>query len=182
MSGVNANNYRYLRLTHILLWRAEVAAFEGDLELARTYVNMIRVRAGNEVVMGRVFVYELPSSVYPWGGAGDVDLNQPAANYNVGLYSTFANNAEAMRAVQWEFRLEFATEGIRFFDLRRWDDLPGDMRVDMAATLNSFALADTRIRTFMSGATFNPATDKYMPIPQFQVDLQPGVLVQNSGY
>ncbi len=26
MSGVNANNYRYLRYSHILLWRAEVAA------------------------------------------------------------------------------------------------------------------------------------------------------------
>lgn len=192
MSGVNANNYRYLRLTHILLWRAEVAAFEGELELARTLVNRIRNRAGNEVVMGKVLINELPSNAYPWGTntdegdyliGGDVDWNQPAANYYVGEYPPFANKREAMRAVQWELRLEFATEGQRFFDLRRWDNLPADLKgKDMAEILNSFALADTRIRPFMIGAIFNPDRDKYMPIPQAQIDLQPGILVQNPGY
>jgi starch-binding outer membrane protein, SusD/RagB family len=36
-TGINANNYRYLRYSHVLLWRAEVAAFEGDLETAKTW-------------------------------------------------------------------------------------------------------------------------------------------------
>jgi starch-binding outer membrane protein, SusD/RagB family len=67
MSGINANNYRYLRLTHIKLWRAEVAAFEGDLATARLHVNDIRRRAGNEVVMGKVLINQLPPDVYPWG-------------------------------------------------------------------------------------------------------------------
>lgn len=52
----------------------------------------------------------------------------------------------------------------------------------MAETLNSFAQADTRIRSFMSGAEFIPERDKYQPIPQEQIDMQPGVLVQNPGY
>lgn len=181
-TGINANNYRYLRYSHILLWRAEIAAFDGDLELARTYINMIRDRADNDVVMGKVLIHKLPPDVYPWGEEGDVDWDEPAANYKIGLYGSFASKEEAMRAAQWEQRLEFATEGRRFFDLRRWDDLPGGMRVDMAQALNSFAAADLRIREFMAGKTFNPAADKFMPIPQAQLDLQPDVLVQRPEY
>ena len=115
---------------------------------------------------------------------GSVDWNVPAANYRVGLYEEpFGGRAEAMRAVQWEQRLEFATEGHRFFDLRRWDNLPSELNsMPMAETLNSFAQADTRTRSFMSDAVFNPVRDKYMPIPQSQIDMQPGVLEQNPGY
>jgi hypothetical protein len=192
MTGNNANNYRYLRLSHVLLWRAEVAAYENDLPYARTLINQIRDRADNEIVMGKVLITELPPSVYPWGvdtddgdyqTGGSVDWTQPAANYNIGLYPAFATQAEAMRAVQWEMRLEFATEGMRFFDLRRWDNLPANLNsMPMAKTLNDAAQADLRIRTFMTNTTFDVPRDKYMPVPQVQLDLQPGVLVQNEGY
>jgi len=179
-TGINANNYRYIRYAHVLLWRAECAAAEGDLATARNYVNMIRDRADNEVVMGKVNITKLPPAVYPWGAPGDVDFTQPAANYQIGQYAAFTDANEAMRAVQWELRLEFATEGMRFFDLRRWDKATVG-RVDMAATLNAFAQGDLRIRDFMRGATFTE-TDKYQPVPQTQLDLQPGVLEQNPGY
>ena len=194
MSGVNANNYRYLRYSHILLWRAEVAASEGDLATALEYVNMIRERAGNKVVMGKVLINELPASVYPWGEGtdgsayqtgGDVDWSQPAANYDIGLYPAFANADEAMEAVQWEQLLEFATEGFRFFDLRRWDNLPNKIGgKSMAEVLNEFVDADLRIREFMAlgGKSVFTETDKYMPVPQTQIDLQNGVLVQRPGY
>jgi hypothetical protein len=33
----------------------------------------------------------------------------------------------------------------------------------------------------MKGAIFDEK-DKYMPVPQVQLDLQPGVLKQNTGY
>ncbi len=80
MTGVNANNYRYIRYGHILLWRAEVAAFEGDFPITLLLINQVRKRAGNEVVMGNVQIYKLPKSVYPWGKEGDVDFTQPAAS------------------------------------------------------------------------------------------------------
>ena len=178
MTGVNANNYRYIRFSHVLLWRAEVAATEGDLTNVRDLVNLLRQRAANEVVMGKVKIHRLPKSVYPWGSAGDIDFTQPAANYKIGTYSSFANKDEAMKAVQWEQRLEFATEGMRFFDLIRWDNLPGKIGgKSMAEILNSFVTGDLRIRSFMNGANFGEA-DKYQPIPQSQLDLQPGVLEQ----
>jgi starch-binding outer membrane protein, SusD/RagB family len=191
-TGINANNYRYLRYTHVLLWRAEVAAFEGDLATALTYVNMIRERAGNEVVMGKVLINQLPASAYPWGPGtsdgdyltgGSVDWTQPAANYNIGLYPSFANANDAMRAVQWEQRLEFATEGMRFFDLRRWDNLPNKIGgKSMAQVLNDFKTGDLRVRpSFLKDAVFNEG-DKYQPIPQAQLDLQEGVLVQRPEY
>lgn len=179
-TGINANNYRYIRYTHILLWRAEVAAFEGDYPKVLNYVNQIRDRADNELVMGKVNITKLPPTVYPWGATGDVDFTKPAANYKIGPYISFASKDLAMRAVQWELRLEFATEGMRFFDLRRWDKATVG-RVDMAATLNAFARGDERIRDVMKGAIFSEKA-KYQPVPQNQIDLQPGVLVQNTGY
>lgn len=182
-TGINANNYRYLRYSHILLWRAEVAAFENDLPKAKELVNMIRTRAGNDKVMGKVKVYKLPASFYPWGKEGDIDWTQPAANYKIGLYPSFASKKEAMRAVQWEQRLEFATEGMRFFDLRRWDNLPADLKGEsMTSILNKFATADLRVRkSFMAGANFSDK-DKYQPVPQNQIDLQPGVIEQRPEY
>ncbi len=182
-TGINANNYRYLRYSHILLWRAEVAAFEGDLAKAKDLVNQIRTRAANDKVMGKVKIFELPVSVYPWGAAGDVDFTQPAANYKIGNYASFADKKAAMQAVQWEQRLEFATEGFRFFDLRRWDNLPADVKgKPMATILNDFAVADLRVRpSFMKGATFSES-DKFWPVPQAQLDLQPGVLEQRPEF
>jgi hypothetical protein len=178
MSGVNANNWRALRYAHVLLWRAEVAVSENtpaSLAYAEDLVNQIRTRATNEVLMGKVTTYELPPSAYPFNV--NIDYNLPAANYKVSPYTvgTFAvqGQAYALRAVQWELRLEFAMEGHRFFDLRRWGIIK--------ETLDPFALADLRIRQFMKGCVFTDRA-KWAPIPQQQMDLQTGVLVQNPGY
>lgn len=181
-TGINANNYRYIRYAHILLWRAEVAASEGDLSTAMNYVNMVRSRAANDQVMGKVKVYKLGTTFYPWGADGDIDWTKPAANYKIGTYTSFANKKEAMRAVQWEDRLEFGTEGTRFFDLRRWDNLSSDLKGEsMTTILNNFVSTDQRIRGFMKGSTFSDSK-KYWPVPQGQLDLEPGVLEQRPEF
>lgn len=192
MTGINANNYRYIRYAHVLLWRAEVAAADGDLNTAMNLVNQVRARAENELVMGKVLIDSLPKSVYPWGEGtsdddylltGEVDWTVPAANYKIGLYTNFTNVDDAMTAVQWEQRLEFATEGRRFFDLRRWDKLPNKIGgKSMEQTLNDFALADQRIRTTaMSDAIFNESK-KYYPIPEEVIESQPTVIKQRPEY
>lgn len=170
--GISTNNFRYYRYSHVLLWRAEIAASESDLPKALDLVNQIRNRAKTGPrVMGLVKTYTLPSTAYPFNV--DIDLTKPAANYNIQPYAAFANKDYAMKAVQFEMRLEFAMEGSRFFDLRRWG---------IAKTvLNQYAKDDLRTRQFLTGAT---VTDKslWAPIPQTQIDLQPGVLKQNPGY
>jgi starch-binding outer membrane protein, SusD/RagB family len=176
MSGVNANNWRAIRYAHVLLWRAEVAVSENtpaSLAYAEQLVNMVRVRAANEKVMGRVTTYELPPSAYPFNVS--IDYLLPAANYKVSPYpvGTFATQAYALRAVQWELRLEFAMEGHRFFDLRRWGIIK--------QTLDAFAIGDLRTRQFMKNCVFTDRA-KWAPLPQTQLDLEPDVLVQNPGY
>ncbi|MCK7532449.1 MAG: RagB/SusD family nutrient uptake outer membrane protein [Marinilabiliales bacterium] len=120
MSGFdNGKNYRIYRLANILLWRAEIAVEENDYELARTLVNRVRTRAKNsKPVMGLCTSYSnLESNPV-------VDYTKPAANYKIEPYPpghpAFSSQAEARKAVRMEMRLEFATEGNRFFDLRRW--------------------------------------------------------------
>ncbi|GAH44354.1 unnamed protein product, partial [marine sediment metagenome] len=164
--------YRVYRYAHVLLWRAECAVELGDLVTALTYVNMIRARAANEVVMGRCRTFQQPSTVY---GLSDVDYSLPAANYLVGQYASFPNQAYAREAVHWEFRLEFSMEGYRFFDLVRWGKA--------AETLNPYIAKDVQFRTFLTGAVFNAGQDEYQPIPQAQIDVQGSdILTQNPGY
>ena len=72
-----------------------------------------------------------------------------------------------------EIWLEFATEGQRFFDLRRWG-------ID-EVVLNDFIQRDSEFRPFMRGSTYS-ARRRYWPVPQGQIDIQPGVLTQDPDY
>lgn len=171
-TGVNANNYRAYRLAHVLLWRAEVAINENDLETARTLINQVRARAANPAhwVMGRTTTYSLPKGVTPV-----VDYTQPAANYLIGQYPAAGWTKDyAMRALQWELRLEFAMEGHRFFDLVRWGIAD--------QVMNAYIQKDQQFRDLLKGATFVKGKSEYAPIPTTQLDLQKGILVQNPGY
>ncbi len=168
----NGKNFRAYRLAHILLWRAEIAIEDNELDYARTLVNQIRERAkGSQVVMGRV------SNTTFDGSTINVDWDQPAANYRIDVYpenaTEFSNQEEARKAVRLEQRLEFATEGMRFFDLRRWgiDD----------KVLNDYIKEDVKFRSFLTGASYDPEVDDYWPLPESQLDIQ-SVLEQDPAY
>ncbi len=173
----NGKNFRMYRYASVLLWRAECAIEDNDLELARTYVNMIRNRAkGSTPVMG------LCTSTKNLGANPVVDYSKPAANYKVepwpgpAIYP-FDNKANALRAVQEETRLEFACQNHRFFDLRRWGVL--------ASTLNAYIADDITYRSFLAApslAVFNATQDDYWPIYQGVIDLQKGVIAQDPAY
>lgn len=168
----NGKNFRAYRYSHILLWRAEVAVEENDLPLARVLVNLIRARAQrSEVVMGKV-----STNIFD-GRAIEVEWSQPAANYKVEPYPidspTFQSQELARTAVRLEIRLEFATEGHRFFDLRRWGIAE--------KVLNDYIQQDVKFRSFLTGATFDGQKDDYWPIPESQLDIQ-SVLKQDPDY
>jgi hypothetical protein len=169
----NGKNYRMYRLTNILLWRAETAVEENDLELARALVNSVRERARNSTP-----VIGLCLSDSDLGTNPAVDWTRPAANYKIEPYPAghpaFASQTEARKAVRMEIRLEFATEGHRFFDLRRWE-------ID-DEVLNDFIPRDQKFRTTLRNAVYDPVEDDYWPLPQSQVEMQKGVLKQDPAY
>ncbi|MBS3772259.1 MAG: RagB/SusD family nutrient uptake outer membrane protein [Bacteroidales bacterium] len=177
----NVRNFRAYRYSHVLLWRAEIAVEENELDYARQLVNQIRNRAKNsDYVMGRCTVYELGGDVLTLDDP-EVNENQPAANYEIEPYpddgsenDPFRNQEEARKAVRLEQRLEFATEGMRYFDLRRWG-IAGDV-------LNDYIQEDSEFRTFMQGASsYNAQNDDYWPLPQAQLDIQ-DALEQDPAY
>ncbi|MFY9151634.1 MAG: RagB/SusD family nutrient uptake outer membrane protein [Prolixibacteraceae bacterium] len=158
-TGVNANNFRFIRLAHVILWRAECAAEEGNTADALKYVNMIRARAKASTVV-------------------TFDDGTPAAKYKVEPYTSFASAAEAKTAIRLEERLEFGMEGGRFFDLVRWGIA--------AETMNNYLTTEAPRQSYLSGKSFKAGTSEIWPVPQNQIDLSKvnGVssLTQNPGY
>ncbi|RRQ48621.1 RagB/SusD family nutrient uptake outer membrane protein [Maribacter algicola] len=170
-AGLNGNNWRLFRLSHVILWRAEVAAEENDLETAKNMVNMIRERAQDDLVMGKV-----NNTTFESGFVLDIDENQPAANYNLGLYASFPNQDYARKAIYHEMRLEFALEGMRFQDLVRWGIDDEVIPQYLQSELSNGKLP------WLQGAAYTPGQDDHFPVPQTQIDLQPGILTQDPSY
>ncbi|HUP13745.1 MAG TPA: RagB/SusD family nutrient uptake outer membrane protein [Niastella sp.] len=155
-AGVIATNYEIIRFADVILLAAEAEVEVGTLDKAKDLVNMVRARAAN-----------------PAGWVKKTD-GTPAANYKVGLYTSFASQDYARTAVRFERRLELAMEGHRFFDLVRWGIA--------AETLNAYIGREKTRRTYLANAVFTKGKNEYYPIPQGQIDLTKGALVQNPGY
>jgi starch-binding outer membrane protein, SusD/RagB family len=157
----NANNYRMIKLSTVMLWLAECEVEVGDLNKARTLVNQIRVRASN-----------------PDGYVKMAD-GKPAGNYVIKTYDTaWTDKAIARNAVRTESRLEFGMEGHRFFDLVRWGIAD--------QVLNKYVEIESTKRTYLRGSTFKKGKNEYFPIPNQEIlnsqkDGKP-TLVQNPGY
>ncbi len=156
----NANNYRLFKLSNVIIWLAECEAEVGSLQTATTLVNLIRNRAKN-------------SNVVRFADG------TPAANYKVEPYSsTFPTKDYALKAIRHENRIEFAMEGIRFFELVRWGIAGPVMN-------NYLAVEGTRL-AYNKGKVFNVGQHEIWPIPQRQINISvkdgKSVLTQNPGY
>jgi hypothetical protein len=102
----------------------------------------------------------------------------PAANYAISEYPAggypFDSQANARIALQMERKLELGMEGQRWFDLNRW----GITQVEI-----------NKILTYMKTLSYGPVlygsstagpNCNVFPIPQRQIDLSNGNLVQNQ--
>ena len=159
----SALNWNLIRFADVLLWYAEALAETDRYEEAREYVNMIRTRAANDLVM-----FE----------------GLPAANYLVGLYpeSYFDTKEEALQAIRFENKLEFGMEGHRFFDLQRWGYEIAKAEID--------SYVNNEKEYISKFATASPFAEfmMYYPIPQTQImtlgndENGEPYLTQNPGY
>ncbi|MFY7910444.1 MAG: RagB/SusD family nutrient uptake outer membrane protein [Emticicia sp.] len=157
----NANNYRMIKLSHVILWLAECEVEVGSLERARTLVNQIRNRAANPE------------------GFVTMPNGTPAGNYVIKPYtSAWTDKTVAREAVRTEIRLEFGMEGHRFFDLVRWGIAD--------QVLNRYLEIESNKRTYLKGSRFIKGKHEYFPIPNQEIlnsskNGQP-TLKQNQGY
>ena len=153
----SARNYDVIRYDDVLLMQAEAYIELGQHDKALPLINEIRTRAASST-----------------GRLKKADGSFPS-NYNIKNYTALGwTQAFARKALQWERRLEFATEGARFFDLVRWG---------MAEqTLNAYISVEKNRRPFLATAKFTAGRDEYLPIPQSEITFTKGLYKQNPGY
>jgi hypothetical protein len=159
-SGWTANGYRMIRYADVLLLKAECEAMTDTDDLGYGEVNLIRARAAN-----------------PDGFVMEDDGVTPAANYVVAEYTSApANSAEAMTRIKFERKLELGQEGHRYYDLQRWGDVlnPNEL-IRIFAYEKSMPWGSL---LYGDAAAIGPE-DVNFPIPQRQIDLMLGNLVQN---
>jgi hypothetical protein len=155
-TGFTANGYRMIRYADVLLMIAECQIETGDLDGALPNINLVRNRAAN-----------------PAGFVKESDGITPAANYDVKPYPLFPDQTYARNALRMERKLELGLEGHRWFDLNRW----GITVIELNRVL-SYEKTTPWGRYMYTDATVGPEDVTY-PIPQFQIDLSNGNLVQN---
>ena len=154
--NLTANNFRIMRLGHVILWAAEAKVELGKLEEARALVNRLRARAAN------------PEGFNPGATQGATRpeytlTGEAGANYNIGEYTAaWTDTATARRAVRYETRLETAMEGNRFFDLQRWGV--------QAEVLNDYLSRESEYRVYLKGKTFTSPKNQFYPIPTYAID------------
>lgn len=152
-----SKNIDIIRFADVLLFQAEAYIELGQPALALPLINRVRARAA--VSTGRTKKAD--------GTAPSNYLIRPyeAANWT---------QAYARKALQFERRLEFATESPRFFDLVRWGIAE--------PTLNAYIAKEKTRRSFLSGAKFTAGRDEYLPIPQREINFTKGLYKQNPGF
>lgn len=152
-----AKNYDIIRYDELLLMQAEAYIELGQQDKALPLINQVRARAA--------------------ASTGKLKKSDGtfASRYNVQPYSAAGwTQAYARQALHWERRLEFATEGHRFFDLVRWGIA--------APTLNQYIAVEKTRRTFLATAVFTAGRDEYLPVPQSEITFTNGLYKQNPGY
>ena len=142
------------------------------------------------------------SDVEHWGSGGQFELNR-TSNFRVIRYSDVllmaaelgSANAQSyldqvrgrvglpsvpvnLDNIYNERRLEFALEGIRYFDV---------IRRGMAYAAQELTVIGDRGGEYVGDqiifdVTFNAAPKGFLPIPQYEIDLSGGVIKQNEGY
>jgi len=151
VTGLDVN---LIRLADVYLMAAECYIEENNLAKALELTNKVRTRA---------------AMLSPKKAADGTN----AANYKVGVYTSFPDKEFAWKAVRFERRLELALEGHRFYDLVRWGIAK--------EVIESYSTFEGNYLPAFRNIVMSPH-NSYFPIPQTQIDRSSGAIKQNSGY
>ncbi|MFA5418075.1 MAG: RagB/SusD family nutrient uptake outer membrane protein [Bacteroidales bacterium] len=166
MVGVNANadyvskypfniNKGYMNEDVKLAWQNED---ESDFIIIRyTDVLLMYAEAKTELNQINDTVYEIINMVRNRAGIDPISLNK--------------SQDELREIIRHERKLEFAFEGIRYFDIRRWGIAEDEFD----------KITSDDIYNFGSKKAFLPSNYLW-PIPQTAIDVNPNLLPNNSGY
>lgn len=147
-----------LRYADILLMRAEalIGLNDGRIDEAVGLINDLRRRAGRS--LGSISDYEVEYGVH----------------FNVQPYEGSYSQAEALKMLKFERRVEMGMESERFFDLVRWGEA--------ADVLNRYYAGEANDCTIYSSAFFTEDKNEYLPIPFAQMSASNGHYTQNCGW
>jgi hypothetical protein len=196
----SGNNWRMMRYSDVLLMCAEaINERQGATDVAVGYLNMVRKRAkdmskkrASGAQYGEKYEprlkpdpYDTLSATYintsttlPKGYLNPfpyVALNRADQDYFTGNelidFTTGDMQANLRYAIVLERRYELAFEYHRFLDNKRWEaympDHPG---------------AATKVLLAAGVLSYRKRVHQLCPIPQYQIDLMKGRLLQNPGY
>lgn len=154
----NDNPVILMRYADVLLMYAEACLEKGDIVGARKYLNQVRKRARESSPLDakRVIQKYVPDT-------------KPTSLPDI----TSDNVAEVRLAIWNERRFEFACEGIRRMDLMQQERY-GEIMT--AVYSNGYATED------VDKGRYYTKERELFPIPQNDIDLSRGALVQNPGY
>ena len=139
-----------IRYSDVLLMYAEAACELGNLTEGVAKLNIVRQRAKNSSATPADLVTLMP---FPYG--------------------TYANNQEDLRtAIRHERRVEFAMEGMRWWDLVRWHTAEQVMNAYRQKYID---------KEGKDMSLFDPSKNYLFPIPETQLNANP-LLKQNPGY
>lgn len=145
-----------LRYADILLMRAEaLVQLNQGIPEAISIVNSLRARAAQS--MGMISDYEKLYGV----------------RINIRPYDGAYGQADALKIVKHERRLEMAMESERFFDLVRWGEAD--------AVINRYYSEEADNCAIYAIANFTPNKNEYLPIPFSQLSASDGHYKQNIG-
>lgn len=83
----------------------------------------------------------------------------------------------SLENIKQERRWEFACEGIRYWDLMRW----GDLQKMMETHMKDIPITKLGVKTTLT-VKYRPETRGFQPIPESEILLSNGKLVQNPGW
>lgn len=150
-------NHIVLRYADVLLMRAEalIQLNDGRINEAVSLINELRTRAKQSTSM--IANYE-----------SDYGVHLNVANYT-GTYS----QAEALKMLKHERRVELAMESDRFFDLVRWGEAYD--------VINKYYAEEANDCSIYATASFTKNKHEYLPIPYAQMSASNGHYTQNCG-